>query len=255
MYIRGNLYEYYTGLKNYKNYGIDEALFAVLQFTIEFQINRKDVEILKLELGINIVTAISFSAKDFISFQLSYKGRRPNFKNFPGGGSMATYWFYQFNIKLYDKGVQFKKGHNLLRYEFEIKNKSYLHRYGIFSLEDLFNYKKLERLNKVFINTIDHLIIYDTRIQPEQLSAAQKKLFLKFGNSTGWNTLMSENPSLYRKKKLAFRNTMTKVTGWNWNGWFKDSVYNESLKLLALHPKWSSSHTHKQSFFTNRGFG
>jgi hypothetical protein len=48
MYIRGNLYEYYTGPKNYKNYGIDEALFAVLQFTIEFQINRKDVEILKL---------------------------------------------------------------------------------------------------------------------------------------------------------------------------------------------------------------
>jgi hypothetical protein len=29
MYIRGNLYEYYTGLKTYKNYGIDEALFAV----------------------------------------------------------------------------------------------------------------------------------------------------------------------------------------------------------------------------------
>src|SRR3954451_25093123 len=203
MHIRGNLYEYYSGLKNYENFRLHDAFEALQQIHDDFDLNIDQTEIIKLEWGLNLLLPENISARQFTNNIISYKGKSPSYTGYDNGGLLCSFDLGEIEIKIYDKGSQCGKESNLLRYEIKIKRKSWFNRHDIFSVYDLTTPSKIKKMNALFIKIIHHLIIYDYRITPKNISPKDLRMFLVLNSSQGWSMLMERNPQLYRKKKPA----------------------------------------------------
>jgi hypothetical protein len=232
IYIYGNLYEYWTGLKNYQNFKREEAVKALIQLEEDLGIVLSIVEVIKLELGVNVYLPPNISAAGLIESVLVYKGRVPSHIYYKNSGLMRQFKLSEFDIKIYDKGNQHGKGNHYLRYEIVIKKKQNLARKGINYASDLLNKSKLLKINDELINTVDHLIFYDHEIPNYKLTSKQKEFFLENNSASSWNKLMKEKPALYRKRKPSFRKTIKNITGNDWSEWLKEAVRKESHLLF-----------------------
>jgi len=232
--IRGNLHKYYTGLKNYVNFHINDAIAALKLLEQELLIDLSKVLIINLEWGLNIELPEAISANRYIESAISYKGKTPNYKPYPGGGLMRSFELEQAHIKIYDKGVQVKKSSNLLRVEYVGKRKEFFKRLGIFKASDLFKTNCQQKLNAELLKAIDHIIFFDHEIMNQKLSRKDSILFNRFGNHLGWQNLIKNKPESYRKQKPSFRRRVTALSGIDWNKCLKNLIEKHSSELLCI---------------------
>jgi hypothetical protein len=233
IYISGNLYEYWSGLKNYQNFRLKDAVEALRLLEAELRISLAKIDVMKLEYGLNIFLPQIISATSFIENVFVYKGKLGSHIYYRNGGLMRHFKLSEIEIKIYDKGRQHGNGNHYLRYEIVIKKRQNLARKGIKSAFDLLDKSKIAKINEEFINTINHLIIYDTQIvNCKQLTIKQKDFFLNHNNASSWKKLMEERPALYRKRKPLFRKSIKNITGNDWTAFLLEAVRNESQSLL-----------------------
>ena len=231
--IRGNLYEYYTGHKNYQNFELNDAFKALRMLERDLNIDLSKAEVIKLEWGLNIQLPETISVNRFIENILTYKGHMPNYQQYQGGGLMRSFDLNEYVIKIYDKGAQTKKLSKLLRMELAVRKKTFLRRIGIFYVSDLYDKRNIKKLHRAFEKVIPHIIFYDHAIVCENLGPRDLKLLSNFNNSFAWKDLIRKNPELYRKKKPQFRKKITALSGFDWNKLLHELISNESQKLLS----------------------
>lgn len=233
IFIRGNLYEYYTGQKNYQNFELKDALEALRMLESDLQIDLTKAEVIKLEWGLNVSLPETISVNRFIENILVYKGHMPNYKQYPGGGIMRTFDLNEFFIKIYDKGIQSKKLSNLLRFELAARRKTFLRRIGIYYASDLLNNSSLKKLHSTFLKLNTHIIFCDNEIDMIRMKSRDLKLLSQLNKPLDWHCLMKKNPELYRKKKPLFRKKITELSGIDWNKYLDELIKDESTKLLS----------------------
>jgi hypothetical protein len=236
MFIRGSLPQYYTGMSNYTNMPLAKALEGIRALADELELDMYCTEVIKLEWGLNFPFPQEIAVNRFISNILVYKGKRPAYHGYEGGGMMFLIDLNDFGIKIYNKSAQRQAEDvhgNVMRYELKVNRKPLLNRMGIYSLSDLFDNRCTDALQSKLLESINHLVFYDYSIKAADVPPRNKALLLEYNNSQAWSSLMHNNQELYRKKKKSFATQVTKVSGIDWNKLLYDKVSTESEKLIS----------------------
>jgi hypothetical protein len=171
------------------------------QLEEDLGIDLSKAQIMRLEFGLNLNLPDCTTANQLLNNILVYKGKIPNYITYENDGLMCHFNFNEFDIKIYDKGVQHGKGGHYLRYELVIKKKHYFDRRGILNASDLFNRPKLLTLNNELIKTSSHLIFYDHELPRYNLTNKQQSFFFEYGNAIRTCPLLHEEVPFTGKKK------------------------------------------------------
>jgi len=201
MKLKPSIYGGYTLLGNgsfhkFHNCGeqnADQFTFAKLSQSIDsfadiFGVDSEKCFIHGLEIGVNI--PLPYSPLRVFKNLVCYRSRaftQINKKNARNGLQCAL---TQYRVKVYDKEKQsgLKCGH-LLRFEISIDKMQILSKYGISTLADLHNPKKLYPLVDLLKEALQGIIWTDTGLNLKLLTAREQKQWLYYSNPKMWESL------------------------------------------------------------------
>ena len=197
----GSLHKYSNeGKHNYNDFSFDSLIDTIIDLYRKFKINPHFVPINNIEFAVNINT--SFNPKSYIQRNIiNYKGKQASIKPFHGKGYLKEFITNRYIIKVYDKGLQFKKKKNIFRFEVKVLKMEYLKSVGIKNLSDLLNAEKLNNLGSLLIETFDNLLIYDSSINIDELTAKELNIFQNGINPIFWENLKPDSKNYKNENK------------------------------------------------------
>jgi hypothetical protein len=116
---------------------------------------------------------VPFSPKKFLGDLLAYK------KDIFGKVSLKNGTYYQatkasYYVKCYDKGAQYGRGENILRFEVKVRSMRFLHDVGIHALQDLMNGTKLVGLGELLHDVWKYVLVREPMIGVELTPKEQR---------------------------------------------------------------------------------
>jgi hypothetical protein len=148
-----------------------------------------------LELGINVPTP--FDPKQFVKGMLFHKGKGFEFRH---NKNYAECKHDHYNIKVYNKGYQFKLNENILRFEVKFKKSIPINQLGIITLSDI-NQGTLKKGFQYILNTLDELVYYDYTIRTSELRKSIQNKIYHFKNDIYWLDDLNKKQR-YRQKQI-----------------------------------------------------
>jgi len=167
LYLKVSLHKLFnfTNFGNDQNY--DRFTHSKLSESIEIlesnlNLDSEILYIRNIEFGLNL--PISKSPKEFIEKNIiSYKYKTPNNQNnFAGGGFISRYYLREYELKIYDKSLQYNLDQNILRMEMKTHRMSKIRKAGIATLSDLVNKTALMNLKEIYLKHFNQLLIVDS---------------------------------------------------------------------------------------------
>lgn len=215
VWVQGSIHKFWDG-HNHSIFTIDEALKAFARLFEILGIEAADAKILQLEYGLNLNT--DFNPNLFIDRLICFKS-----KPFEGMGKYEKIgkvcYQKEYDLKIYNKGKQYKLKNNVLRIEKKIKDSYHLKRIGISTITDL-TAAKAEQMTIDLCQCIDEVIFNDKSIDETKLTTRQKLALSKYRNADFWNEL---NRAVRLNAKKTFANLITK---------YGNEKYLKGVKIL-----------------------
>lgn len=196
--VRGSLHKYFNnGNHNANVFSFYDLQNVIRELQEKFSINPKTSTLRNIEFGINVITPID--AKEVLKSLVCYG--KYNFGTLKIEGLIVGKRIVkqQSSLKIYDKGKQYQKATNLVRFEIVVHKMVYLKKYGIVTLSDLQDLGKLEPLGNVLLNYWNDVIYYDKKIDWKRLTEFERKKILYYATPRNW--LDFEIKQRYRAKK------------------------------------------------------
>lgn len=106
----------------------------------------------------------------------------------------------RYIIKVYDKGKEYAKARNLLRFEGKVIKMIHLAACGIVYLSDLLDREKLERLGLMLLRFYDDILLDDQGIDLTKFNQRDRELILKGRNPKYWKELTAINRTREKAK-------------------------------------------------------
>lgn len=212
--VSGSFHKYFNnGLHNYNDFSTSQFVEVLKDLSEKFGINPFSSYLHHLEFGINII--LPFCPKVFLNAIISYKGGECERKEYKHSGLLLRFSFQQYDLKIYDKGVQYESKtslKNILRIEIKVKKMEYFNakKIKICTLSDLLSSTEVIKLGDLLIKAYKNLLIYDKRIEIKNLKEREKEILLKGSSPKYWTELIKENPNNYQKKRQVFRMLVSK---------------------------------------------
>lgn len=184
--LDGSFHKYLNGgSHNHNDFTIKDFVEVLNSLSIKFAINPFTANLHNLEFGVNIT--LPFNTQLFLNAIISYKGKEYKKETYNGGGYLLRFEFDQYEIKIYDKGLQYGLGENILRFEIKVKKMEYFNsrsrNIGIYNYTDLLNTSKIEILSKHLLRAFNELLIYDATINIDLINKRlERELLLKVRN-------------------------------------------------------------------------
>ena len=217
-----NLYfEVYGSLHKYKNQGeynfnrfiFHELVSVISEISIKYQLDPAQLEIVKMEFGLNIYLPIT--AKSYINSIKCYKRKPFSINTFKGQGLMIVFDLKEYALKCYDKGVQNHKRHNtpknLFRTEVDTIKKGFINSIGIYTLADLLVKDNISKLGVKLLKTHDQLIVFSGL--KKGCTPKRNTMIANMRNREFWNGLSDDqfkrykdylvNPEFYYRPNLS----------------------------------------------------
>ncbi len=187
--LKGSLHKYSNnGLHNHNDFLFKDLLNVIIDLYKKFDLNPYHVPINNIEFGVNITT--SKPPKDIIKKNIiNYKSKEASIKTYNGKGYFKEFEKSRYYVKIYDKGLQFKKNSNIFRFEIKVIKMEHLKNIGIKNLTDLLNIDKLKSLGTLLIKTFNELLMYDNSIKHDNLNTKEKEILLNGTNQAYWSNL------------------------------------------------------------------
>ena len=164
--ISGSLHKYYESVhmgkrENWTQYSISKLAWTIDRLSQVFDRNTKKFEIRSLEFGVNLI--VDFDPKKIIERCIvNYNGGMKSETNRYGDtGYFCEFERVQYYIKIYDKGKQYNRPDNILRFEYKTKKMEPINIKGIRTLGDFLVPQKLNCLKNVLLKKFDDLLIVD----------------------------------------------------------------------------------------------
>lgn len=164
-YLQNSLHKSYNIISGDSSHNYNDFSFHNLCDTIDLICNKlidlDRARITQLEYGFNLHPSVS--ASRIIRENLlmhKYKGPNHN-RHFDGRGQLKQFDYHNFFIKIYDKGFQYERPENILRFEVRYRNSKELNKIGITHLEDLKQKGNHRRLFKDVRKKFNELTIVD----------------------------------------------------------------------------------------------
>lgn len=248
--LSGSLHQLHHNGENYSAFTFHEFRHCVTKFCEQFGLNPSELQLNKLEIGVNILT--QQNPDSIIRCLVSNSIGRPfsvmSSKNVHSLGSHLVR--SEYTIKIYNKGKQYKLPYNFLRFEFKMTSGKYLRRLGIKNLSDLLNVEIWQGLLNALIKQFDDLIFKEPSIDLKSLSPAKRIFLLSAGTSDFWREM---NPKKRKRAKLR----LSKLTELHGIG----NLKSEIRELIIS--KWNSlcedssleNELHKNGYVFPNNFG
>ncbi len=235
--LKGSLHKNYYAGKNFLPFTWQMLQQQVNHICKTLSIDAKTAQISTLEIGVNIITR--FEVTPFLRQNIvSYKGNPFNrYKPDRNGFCLGIYCtLSQYEVKIYDKGLQNNLPYNLLRFEKRYLKMQVLNKRGIKYLTDLLSFEKVNTLLPLLLEGWNNVLIYDietglNRSKPDTIKKAEIELMNNGQNAKFWEKLKSEKSnSTYFEKIKTFKTLVAKF-GNNWQKLTKKLIENEWKEL------------------------
>lgn len=217
MIMRGSLHKYFNnGFHNWNDFTFPQFNKVLQLINDECRIEINQGTIHNIEFGVNV--ELPMPVAEFLNSIVSYKGLNVGREFFKGTGNMVRFELDQYELKIYDKGLQYcnKKEfkelgldkRNILRFEIKVTRMQYLKRRGIniASFNDLTNQHNVEMLRDLVLNTFDELLVYDESVLNLPLKRSERDLLTQGKNPNFWVDCKIKSPENFKKKRKRFRN-------------------------------------------------
>lgn len=226
--LQGSIHEYFHG-NNSGDFTFSEVEKAIENICSALNIDSGLTPLHNLEFGVNVV--LPFPVVTFLDSIYSYKGQRPERIAYSGKGLMIKFFLKQYELKLYDKGIQRGLNENILRVEIKVRRMQYLQAKGlpIKTLNDLLNDCSHSKLKGLLLTSISSLIIGERKVNRDNMTSNEKRISKECSNPFYWFDLWENNPTLYRKRltrfkeinnkygRLRIQSTVSSLVGQKWD--------------------------------------
>ncbi len=225
--IAGSLHKYWKG-ENYSDLTFGELSGCISDLAHKFNFNPLDARLHNLEFGVNV--SPYFDPDDFCRGLIAYRGE--SFSKFRTTGKQKTQIGFecckkQYSLKVYNKGRQYFKEENILRYEVRVTKMEFLKPTGIMFLSDLTNPERLFGLGQILDEIFSELIICD-KVNTSQLSKNELRIYTQCSNPKEWENF---SPNQRAKRKNQFSAILAKCGQTQWKG-ITAKLINEKWRML-----------------------
>lgn len=208
LFFNGSVHKFWNQTNtNYNDYTINDFKQTAEVLDEKFDLNAFSCLLHNLEFGVNI--NLPFETETFLNAIISFKGKEYELDTFNGFGKLLRFRFNRYyELKIYNKGMQYNLNDNILRFEIKVKKMHYFKskKINIQTLADLLNLDVIEDLKKQLIKTFKELLIYDESINLKEVNRrSDRELLINGRNPKYWQNLSNLNPNTYKKKRKRFR--------------------------------------------------
>jgi hypothetical protein len=205
--LKGSLHKYFNSANhNHNDFTLIDSFNTIKDLCQRFAINPFNTVLHNLEFGVNV--NLPFETKVFLDSIIRYKSKDYELEQFNGRGYLLRFSFDQYELKIYDKGLQYLLKDNTLRFELKVRKMHYLESKGINinNYVDLFHAGNIEKLKQLLLNAFNDLLIYDSSINLKTIKSKREREILTSGsNPKYWANLKLMNTNTYKKKRRQFR--------------------------------------------------
>ncbi|MGB4837646.1 MAG: hypothetical protein WBP08_01510 [Saprospiraceae bacterium] len=192
--ITGSIHKLWNVLKtsqnqNYNDFTFNDFCEMLNHIQNVFKLNLQKTIIENLEIGFNINT--DKLPERILNENLIVCNNKTPSKNkdYNRKGKYIEYETSQYFVKIYDKGKQYDRKENILRFECKIKRNEFLKKYGIATLKDLLNRNHLKALQDYLFVSFSQCVIVDD-LSPETITEPkEREIFTKGINPMTWTSL------------------------------------------------------------------
>lgn len=205
--IKGSLHKNKFNGANYERFYHSNAIEEIEKICNTLEIDSKKAKIENIEIGVNIKVEFvphSFLTTNLITYKhLQFNQYKPDKKNRRLGYECVL---TQYNVKCYDKGLQFDLSYNLMRFELRFKKMQKINPYGIYSLHDLKKPDIVDSLNVLLLDAWNDVLLYEPlKIDSTKLTQLQNSIIRDANNPKYWILLNNTN-----KRQFHYRRNVLK---------------------------------------------
>jgi hypothetical protein len=248
----GSVHEYFNNGDNSTDFTFFDLFTVTKDLSEKFKINPFLEALHNVEFGVNIL--LPFDTQTLINSILCFKGREYELKQFKGKGHLLKFCFDQYELKIYDKGLQKCLNKNLLRFEIKVKTMHFLRakKIPIYDSADLLSPAIHKKLGKLLIDFWRQLIICDLSINIQDAKPREQTILKDGQNPKYWPELQKTNPELYKKRLKRFRVLSLKYGKANPQRTVLNLVENKWKELTQIEPgQLKEVNSFLKSFQTN----
>lgn len=194
----GSLHKYWNhGGHNHNDFNLKAIQDVLNDFQERFNIKPHQMVLRQLEIGVNIIPP--HRTKDLLKYCFLHGTTPFEWKYNSDEGKFIQAEHSQYIIKIYDKARHYrKKGFNvphpeIMRFEIKYKKLEKIKKFGIFTIEDLINYG-LENFISILVNEWQKVLFYDFTINHKS------KLLQNYKNPIYWQDLKNRRSAFYKHK-------------------------------------------------------
>jgi len=186
-------------LHNHDDLNYSRFLKIAIEISSLNSLSPDEWQIASFEFGVNI--EVPFPPKIFIDNILLHGGVQPN-KIRSSKRQSVEFKHNRYDLKIYDKSLQYGLGKNIIRYEIRITRMEHLKSLKIITVGDLLDLQKCVGLGKLLSKSWEDLLYTDKIEEISSLSHHERELYFKCSSEFFWvsNTLSSSTRFRYRRK-------------------------------------------------------
>ena len=230
--IKGSLHKNHFYGKNFQLFNWVDLQTQIHHICETLLIDPNKAQISTIEVGVNIVPP--FNVTSFLKANvIDYKGKE--FKRYKADRNRIELGLFcdlsQYQVKLYDKGLQNNLENNLMRFEKRFRRMQIPKNKGVLYLSDLLDIQKVKNLKPLIVDAWKNLLIYDIENLKGKALESDYELVLNGKNPRYWEEIKSINRDKYNYQRGKFKKIVLKY-GNNYHSIVLDLVEKEWDSLL-----------------------
>lgn len=220
--VKGSFHKYFENGTNCNRYTFSDFKATLIELEQKFGIGA-DAIIHNIEFGLNINLGNDY-ATDVIKTCMLYKCYEFNTELYCNGtkGIMKNCVRNQYEIKIYDKGLQQNGTQNLLRIERKFKK---MQRLGSqITLATLLQPDFIANISNQLLDAWNDVILYEPNIDKEKLSLPMQKIYTNWSNPNYLIGLLKTSKRKFKYERSKFKELINQKC--------KKSTHNKILELM-----------------------
>ncbi len=193
--LKGSLHKYWYNGTNWQDFYLSQIQAAIKELVNNFEFQPENSELNFVEIGLNI--PVWCDPTEIIKGTVIYKHKSFEPMQVEGNGFGRVCKTSQFDIKIYNKSLQYGLPHHLLRFELKVKRIELLapdrgkkkeQKFRI-TLADLCRPELYDRFLDLILNVLNDILFCDVNTPDTTTNPKDHDLFIQGRYSEYWNNL------------------------------------------------------------------
>jgi len=215
LFVKGSFHKSYFNGLNYQRFPHTALQSEVHRLSDVLRMAPVDLKLQNIEVGVNL--PVPFNVSNYINNSLLLH-RTTAFIDYEPDRTGRVLGRYaphtQQSIKCYNKGLQNQLAQELMRFEVRYIKMQPMANFGIATLADLTDSKRVAPLSKVLTGAWNNVLIYEPGINHDApgITKVQRELLMLGKHRDYWKQLHEERPTYFNKQRTKFRSLSISTT-------------------------------------------